>query len=764
MAITPAVIDVAPLTEGQLDTALAMMAALTTVAAGLVVTTTSQKRQKEADDAQAQKVDALAKARADQQAALKANLAENMAKREAAQEVVYVEAALSDWMVDYQRQMATYHERLAAWHQAVVAERMRLLHDERIPDIEQILAHSHNVEDVILQQYYALRNLHGADDSLVRNLGYMQYLIRTARENEDYTALLEHINKSRVYMQAGATTLQSEQELLRRRQAIATLGDIHDGTLDKDWLNLSTAHLEQRLAGELPQAIARIWGGQMPGVDPSGLGLAEMKETYYVLKDTLNSLQSITGDLSHTSIVTLSRENYDANQRLLRRIEMEAMPQFVSADPFFISAFSTQMSTDTIRQLLDTTFMLAVEGDMGVYQDAIYDTLGIRFTGYEWSLLGIHFTRFGAQRIAQAFDVYGNIQEIPITGYEIYRQVFGDMNFENVSTESTIDKPDDNTNNALGRYSRSNVVEVFMRGDAPAILTPNLVIHELGHAFNAFAGLGYRLDRGSGNINEISGNEGIGTDRSGMGHPRPDRLLSFSLRGTVTNEEGESWEAMFRLPDMDVLGSQSPPRYLTYLDILRQSGSFLRTEETADAFLNWVWHTNTGGKAGFTPDETGQTWINLMDDNMVLWIRNAILHNMPIEDQMAIFVEYGYIPQNYGTVMTPSTVDGLIRSVPDSTSDETIITGIGVRPDETYVILGRIQDSVGINFIETYRNGEIVYIYDQVFDWGTAIWRSSQNISHYTQIPSSDGAFFLFDPSSPLSDTPWWEHLLSTNP
>jgi hypothetical protein len=189
-----------------------------------------------------------------------------------------------------------------------------------------------------------------------------------------------------------------------------------------------------------------------------------------------------------------------------------------------------------------------------------------------------------------------------------------------------------------GNFEVGSIVDAGDVGDGrQAIMTPNNVIHELGHSFNYFAGLGGN----TGNIYAIASAQGQ-TSRDGMGYPDPSEFLGTDLYWQITSATGDGW------------WTDNPPEYLgddiiaaggrgyrtnNYVDVLQHNPSSNDVNEVvADAFLNWVVDLTTGNWVyqpqdgeidyslrGFTHDADGDAWRNFMNNSMNLWF--AKCHN-----------------------------------------------------------------------------------------------------------------------------------------
>lgn len=360
-------------------------------------------------------------------------------------------------------------------------------------------------------------------------------------------------------------------------------------------------------------------------------------------------------------------------------------------------------------------------------------------TPSEWNLASIHFVRLGLEATAKAFERWVeaelNTQNlgIIINRYEIYRRVLGDITFENIGrlgsnvAQATSGKiqvlrrpkfipyyyckpegsnqfsysPTVDTNGnplplpttgcawqadkreSLPQYESNEYgVGNMVSANRQAIMTPNNLIHELGHSFDGRAGFGTKL---LGSI-EFTASKAtapsLSTNRDGMG---PDYLRDLSYEHARIEETPQgsgvaTFEAINPPPNYSpVYNGTEPSGYLLY-DIfgtnyalwnssyniyrvinmntridayVHNPDSSTYTEPVADAFLNWV----------RLPQETtgpGLDWRNFMENKMGMFLRNAVIYR----DMIGFYSVLGIISNNPIAVFNKSSVVTNVRLTP----------------------------------------------------------------------------------------------------
>lgn len=135
-------------------------------------------------------------------------------------------------------------------------------------------------------------------------------------------------------------------------------------------------------------------------------------------------------------------------------------------------------------------------------------------------------------------------------------------------------------------------------------------------------------------------------------------------------------------------------------------------------------------------------------------IRNAFIHNLPLEEQVALFVEHGYILKDGEPIPFENIEWGIISTGGGNIRNMNleVINGIGTRYLEEYPVLG-FANFNGNDFAGVYRGGKIVWIATILFE----------NV-----IPSEEGSLsstndltINFNPLDSISQTPWFLEIVS---
>ena len=321
--------------------------------------------------------------------------------------------------------------------------------------------------------------------------------------------------------------------------------------------------------------------------------------------------------------------------------------------------------------------------------------------------------------------------------YQLYQQIMGQMTVIRTNDRNHIDCPNDSncTGTAYGYNAGDTFYDIFDDPDGDDIndprttpMSPLNFTHELLHTFHSYANLG-----------------------SDSNHFLGGYLNStLATMTAVDNVEGV-------LEDAGLVVRQNGG------GTFRQSPDIASHEEMmVDAMMYAAYDLFNYLGTGNNPTLTASNAVERdLYDLMASGIRNAIVHNLPREDQIDLFQEHGYLPQDYGTVVGEISDIQLppnIRTSSNTASRNNIIDGITIDNDEIYSIFGSaIDPSRGYNFIAFYRNGRIVWVVDSEFDWS----ESSEGFSNGQAVPQVNDFDNNFDPSVSLSETSWWIGLVS---
>ncbi|MDE2722442.1 MAG: SH3 domain-containing protein, partial [Gemmatimonadota bacterium] len=258
------------------------------------------------------------------------------------------------------------------------------------------------------------------------------------------------------------------------------------------------------------------------------------------------------------------------------------------------------------------------------YRTQLESTYGVTFSSIkgagDWDLLRIRMVHVGLEMAAAALGHMARSLGYHWGDATAFRRIIGEIDLILSGVKHRNDAPAE----VVGRQITFYLLE---ERDRLAYPIPNLVLHELGHVFNTNAGFGNR-DR----IGSINATVRHPVTLDGMGAPDPNRLLTEDKDTLYLYDK--SWEDLVPplhyvlgfLHDGDKLIHDM--KYADQIQLMRQSWEGTKNEITADAFLNWVYYRNTKGASGFTGDEKGQSWQRFMNENMDVWIRNAITYEI----------------------------------------------------------------------------------------------------------------------------------------
>ena len=371
------------------------------------------------------------------------------------------------------------------------------------------------------------------------------------------------------------------------------------------------------------------------------------------------------------------------------------------------------------------------------YRAQIATTYGVKFASEDgandWDLLRARMVHVGLEMAAAALGSMAREMGLDWDDETAFRRIIGDINLILSGTS--------HPRKALAEVDGRDIT-FYWNSDTKRMTypLPNLLLHELGHVFNANAGLGDR--EGSGSINKTTNHPDTWM---GMGSPYPSILTPETRPKTVVTFDEEWMEDV--MPLHDIIGLDKGDKLFSGVKLtvdqilrLRQSWAEGDTNEiTADAFLNWVFHRNTGGAIGFMDYEKGQEWQKFMNDNMDEWIRNAVVHNALRENSnIAFFVESGVLPHFAGfTTVARAGVN--VRTEPTTAEgDDTVVRSLS-KGDEVAVIG---QTEGGFNGVD--RNWTAII-------WnGRKRWVASYLLERTQNVPSQvdkEDSFFDFDPS-----------------
>ncbi|MCY4061972.1 MAG: SH3 domain-containing protein, partial [Chloroflexi bacterium] len=372
------------------------------------------------------------------------------------------------------------------------------------------------------------------------------------------------------------------------------------------------------------------------------------------------------------------------------------------------------------------------------YRRQIETAYGVTFSSVEgaddWDLLRVRMVHVGMEMAAAALGERARQMGLDWDNATAFRRIIGEIDIH-LSRDTSEE-------GALAQVENRRIKIFWVErddGDRNAYLVPDVLLHELGHIFNANAGLGDR--EGQGSINKTKEHPNTW---KGMGSPypatlarenKPDRSVKF-----------ESWMEDIR-PLHDILGLRAGDKLFSGVTLTKDQILLLRhswakgdtNEITADGFLNWVFHRNTDGAIGFTDSAEGKKWQAFMNDSMEVWIRNAVVYNALRENSnIPFFVEHGMLP-NFAGFTTLAESDVNVRTEPSTAKgDETVVRSLA--KGEEVAVIG--QTKGGFNGRD---NSWTAIIWN-----GRKLWVASYLLVPTQNVPTpvrEDDSHFDFDPS-----------------
>ncbi|MCY4539859.1 MAG: SH3 domain-containing protein [Chloroflexi bacterium] len=383
--------------------------------------------------------------------------------------------------------------------------------------------------------------------------------------------------------------------------------------------------------------------------------------------------------------------------------------------------------------------------DVDIYQAEVERKYGVAFAktaeASEWDLLGIRMAHVAFDRAARAFGEWARRKDIFWDDATAFRRIMGEITLLNSDTVS----------DRAVAIVEGRTIKIFWsdKQDRTKYVIPNLMLHELGHIFNANAGFGDR--EGAGSINTADNHP---LNREGMGDPvRQELLGSLTIESDMVAAPLPQVFQEIGAPSPDHFIFDKAPHIATQIQSLQQSLETYdptdelyyrldgRNEVTADAVLNWFYHQSTGGVYGFTPDQAGLNWQRFMDQNMDVAIRNATVYNaLRDNSHVPFFVEEKTLPHFAGFTRTKAAGVN-VRTEPSTAGGKNTVIRSLKLGDEVAVIG---QTEGGFNGED---NNWTAIIWN-----GRKRWVASHLLTSTENEPAQvgkDDPFFDFEPSSP---------------
>jgi hypothetical protein len=465
---------------------------------------------------------------------------------------------------------------------------------------------------------------------------------------------------------------------------------------------LGFEEIDATLSGSLiPKIRAIVDAREATGAkfDPRGISTARLAEIHL-------AIQLYTADfLAKWPLL----ENFPEIEAVIRQRWLDKTFQAVHTRLHSGRAMGTLF--DDYRRAIEAayavTFELQAPSDMTDLIDE--EAMQLVQTSYGWGLAEVHFMRLALDAVATAFEswVKGQLdtpegRQRPVrwlSRFRIYRNIMGRMVFKHASIVADVFA------RSLGHHIRiyqrpetivyyvytvatetgPKTVYVVKVGDTPpvgykegkgyeatltkyedgqfgvgrmvpanrqAVLTPNNVIHELGHSLSVYGGFGYKV---AGSLESALLTAAMPWNRVGMGQPPYESDQSYYQHATVRPLKQDL--AWFDVPDSEKTrpfvpsdylnhdlfgniyslwdGSYNPSIYKTSarIDLLVHNRTQDSTETTADAFLNWV-------RGTFDQTDEGDAWRTFFATNIGMVLRNAAFYQKSHRNESGIIAFY----------------------------------------------------------------------------------------------------------------------------
>jgi len=460
-------------------------------------------------------------------------------------------------------------------------------------------------------------------------------------------------------------------------------------TLQNRTAEIANATTVLNTIGKIPTNLPQI-----PYIIPYAVELKEIMDDIITMLTWAIDIDGVIGnDVFYNSIFTEEGVN-----RSITLTRLQAIHSFITIKPNFGAVVNDLGSypevsnavfakiIENIKSEVNASFDETNNPNVLQYKTAIQNTFNVIFTkssdphtdngntflADDWVFVSLHFVQQALTATAFALRdwIYTQSTEHYVNPYDLFARVMGQTEFRNISEISDIAF-------AIAQQRQQGAqINVYRRIDANSspvtsrqlYMTPNNVIHELGHAFDGRAGFGFKTLGSIEDSIQNSDTQGPITDgtfdRSGMYKGLDYLKESFHVHATITDTDGDGTyeRAIIDLPadGTSEYTALVPSQYLFYdvaeteyaiwqhsgyesrygfnlrIDTLVQNPTESDTEATADAFLNWV-------RNGFTNTTDGIAWKTFFDANMGMFLRNAIIYTSP-GGMLQYYIDRGDVP------------------------------------------------------------------------------------------------------------------------
>ena len=150
---------------------------------------------------------------------------------------------------------------------------------------------------------------------------------------------------------------------------------------------------------------------------------------------------------------------------------------------------------DDIRDALQTDPEADIDTLVADYQDIIETAFGVTFSkeittpqvADDWGLIALHFAHLGLEATAEAFERWVEAEIVnqylcqSVDRYALFRRITGGLELKNVANEAS---------NAALTTGKTISINRIPDGNRQWIMTPNNLIHEIGHSLDNSSGFG----------------------------------------------------------------------------------------------------------------------------------------------------------------------------------------------------------------------------------------------------------------------------------
>jgi hypothetical protein len=430
-------------------------------------------------------------------------------------------------------------------------------------------------------------------------------------------------------------------------------------------------------------------------------------------------------------------------------------------NPFSAAAVQQQAldsAFTNLKNALQANPSADVTTQVSAYKTAIQNAFGVVFdkessAPEDWSLVSLHFARLGMEATARAIEQWVDAQISQqslcktISRFDLFKRVFGTITLLNsAETRLNIGYVTGRTIKAFQRpiaiaghkecvqlsgsdeiilaqvpngtlcpagttFSREayqrDANGVLIASGRQGVMTPNNLIHELGHLLDGLSGFG---DKKIGSMENAIDNSALGGGaglhggytRNGMG---PSHLrVQFYEHAQVIEQSGRAGfnvltgktpttpvpdqYLLFDLLDDELYALWQQPFYTNLyggnarIDTYGINVTPTPVETAADAFLSWVRNAFEGG--------AGQAWLNFFaspQHNIGLFLRNAVIYNYP-GGNVQFYKDRGVIPQAAIALGTVNPIAFQLRLTPDATADNVVGSSVADLPNPNVEIYG----------------------------------------------------------------------------